>query len=310
MSSQVSSNSTMSVSEDDALPFLYRLVLLSIYSLVLVIGTIGLGLIIHILQNNMRSVITIALLNLTLAHLFFLLTVPFRIYYYVAGYWGLGKPLCKVVSSMIHVHMYMAFFFYVVILVIRLLGFRSKKDRYEFYRKLHAFVASVAVWVVVFVVIFPLLYFNYGKEDHEDSTNHNRNKTASNVSQCFQFGSHLKKHDVVKMLNYIMSTVIIIVACVLTALQCHVMILLTRKYGRDCRSHQEFWAQLKSLCFVMVLLVCFAPYHVFRIYYLGNLLQLEAPNEVFLSLTALSCFDMFTFLGRGHCYMCDRGRTV
>uniref|UniRef100_A0A4W5M799 G protein-coupled receptor 141 n=1 Tax=Hucho hucho TaxID=62062 RepID=A0A4W5M799_9TELE len=306
MSSQISSNSTMSGSGPNHLPFHYRLVLLFIYSLVLVTGTIGLGLMIHILQNNMRSAISIALLNLTLAHLFLLLTIPFRVYFYAAGYWGLGKPLCKVVSSMIHVHMYKAFVFYVVILVIRLLGFQSKKDCYKFYRyKFHALIASVALWVVTIVVIFPILYFNYGKEVHENTTNNHTSKMASNDSHCFQFGSHLNNHSGVKKLNYIMSSVIVIVACVLTALQCHVMSHLTRKYGRDCMSHQKFWAQLDSLCFAVVLLVCFMPYHVFRIYYLGHLQQLEHTNEVFLSLTALSCLDMFTFLGRGHCYMCD-----
>lgn len=69
--------------------------------------------------------------------------------------------------------------------------------------------------------------------------------------------------------------------------------------------HQEFWAQLKSLCFAVVLLVCFMSYYMFRNYYLEHLQQLEHTNEVFLSLTALSCLDMFTFLRSGHCYMCD-----
>ncbi|KAK6293029.1 hypothetical protein J4Q44_G00365300 [Coregonus suidteri] len=310
MASQVPSNSTMSGSEpNNPLSSLNRLTLVSIYSLVLVIGNIGLALMIHILQSNMRSVITIALLNLTLAHFLFLLTVPFRIYYYAAGYWGLGKMLCKVVSAMIHVHMYMAFVFYVVILVIRLLGFHSKKDRYEFYRKLHAFGASVAVWVVMFMVIPPILYFKYGTDVHENTTDNKTNKMAANDSYCFQFGSHLETHVGAVVLNYIMSSVIIIVACVMTALQCHVMVLLNRKYGRDCLSHQEFSAQLKSLGFALVLLVCFVPYHVFRMYYLRNL-QLQNTNEVFLSITALSCFDMLTFLGRGHCYTCNRTRSV
>ncbi|XP_055737568.1 probable G-protein coupled receptor 141 isoform X1 [Salvelinus fontinalis] len=306
--SQVSSNSTMS-DELEPLSVLYRLTLVSIYSLVLVIGVIGLALMIHFLQSNMRSVITIAMLNLTLAHFLFLLTVPFRIYYYAAGYWGLGKMLCKVVSAMIHVHMYMAFVFYVVILVIRLLGFHSKKDRYEFYRKLHAFGASVAVWVVMFAVIPPILFFKYGTDFQDNTTNNKTNKMSTNDSHCFQFGNHLEGHIGVRVLNYIMSSVIIIVACVLTALQCHVMVLLIRKYGRDCMSHQEFWAQLKSLCFALVLLVCFVPYHVFRMYYLGHL-YLQNTNEIFLSLTALSCFDMLTFLRRGHCYMRNRARTV
>ncbi|XP_042154534.1 probable G-protein coupled receptor 141 isoform X1 [Oncorhynchus tshawytscha] len=132
LASQVPSNSTMSDKLETM--SILKFTLVSIYSLVLVIGVIGLALMIHILQSNMRSVITIAMLNLTLAHFLFLLTVPFRIYYYAAGYWMLGDMLCRVVSAMIHVHMYMAFVFYVVILVIRLLGFHSKNDRYEFYR--------------------------------------------------------------------------------------------------------------------------------------------------------------------------------
>ncbi|KAL1006609.1 hypothetical protein UPYG_G00074400 [Umbra pygmaea] len=120
--------------DPESLPDTYNIALVFIYSLVLVIGFIGLGLMIHILKYNMRSVITIAMLNLSLAHLLFLLTVPFRIYYYYTNNWGLGHPLCRAISAMIHVHMYLVFVFYIVILIIRLLGFHSKKDSYEFYR--------------------------------------------------------------------------------------------------------------------------------------------------------------------------------
>ncbi|XP_010888476.2 probable G-protein coupled receptor 141 [Esox lucius] len=297
-----------SVHVDMALP--YRIALVCIYSLVLIIGTAGLGLMIHIVNSNMRSVIIIAMLNLSLAHLFFLVTVPFRIYYYSIDYWGLGEPLCKFTSAMIHMHMYLVFVFYVVILIIRLLGFHSKKDRYEFYRKLHAFGASVAVWVLVSMVVWPVLYIKYGKMHTDNTTGHSNNTTghSNNHTRCFRFGKGLCQKKV-QVLNYILSSVTVIAASVLFALQCHVVFILVRKYGRDCTSHQEFWAQLKSLCIAMVLLVCFVPYQAFRIHYLRNL-HLEDLNEVFLSFTALSCGDMLTFLGRRHCNLCDRIRTA
>ncbi|KAM6977683.1 putative G-protein coupled receptor 141 [Aplochiton taeniatus] len=285
----------------------HRGFLLAVYSVVLVSGAIGVSLAVHILQSNMRSVTTVAVLNLVFAHLLFLLTVPLRIYYYATMDWGLGPSLCKLASSMIHIHMYLAFVLYVVILVTRLLAFYGKAEPVEFYQKLHALGASLVVWVLVLVAVPCILHYSYGKEKKGGPDGgHPTPRHSSNRTSCFRYGNRLREEKHARVFNYIASSVIVAVACALTGLQAFVLVLLRRKYGQECTAQQVFWAQLKSFFFALVMLVCFVPYHMFRLHYVTNVEGLEERNEVFLSLTALCCFDMLTFMRRNPCCVCDR----
>ncbi|XP_056155173.1 probable G-protein coupled receptor 141 [Lampris incognitus] len=293
----------------------YHGFLLFIYSVVLVSGISGVGLMAQILWSSVKSLTTIAVLNLIFAHFIFLLTVPFRMYYYATHCWSLSFGWCKIVSSMIHIHMYMSFIFYVIILVTRLLTFYHKTKQTEFQWKLHALVISIMVWLLVIIVVPCVVYFLYGVQDKETQSNNNSsctNKTGAatnnSTGNCFHFGKFMCLWNN-KMFNYATSVMIIIVAMVLTALQARVLVVVRRKYGRGWASQQVFWASLKSLCFALIMTVCFVPYHIFRLYYLQNI-DLEAINEVFLSITTFTCLDMLTFMGRGSCYMCCKGQSV
>ncbi|XP_019943390.1 probable G-protein coupled receptor 141 [Paralichthys olivaceus] len=277
--------------------YVYRTVLLAINVLVLVSGTISLSLMMHILKSSSTSITSIAVLNLIFAHFIFLITVPFRIYYYVSGNWELGHSWCKVVSSMIHIHMYMSFFLYVIILITRLLTFYRKAEQLAPFRSIHALLVSAAVWVMVLSTVPFVIHFAYGKNQEKNLTQ------TTNETVCFKFGKHIHKVFGATVVNYVVSTLIIVVAAVLTALQANVLRVLYRRHRQGCISQQDFGAQLKSMCFALIMVVCFIPYHMFRLYYLEHI-NLQQVNEVLLSLTTFNCLDMLTFLGRRNCYMC------
>lgn len=280
-------------------PTKYHPVLLAINAVVLVSGTISLSLMMHILKSSSTSLTSIAVLNLIFAHFIFLITVPFRIYYYINSSWNLGHGWCKVVSVMIHVHMYMSFIFYVIILITRLLAFYRKAEQLAPFRSIHALLGSAAVWGAVLIIAPLVIKFTYGK------------KSAHKVNTtCFEFGQSITQEYGAVVVNYIVSTLIIVVTVVLTALQANVLRVLYGKHRQGCISQQDFGAQLKSLCFALIMVVCFVPYHMFRIYYVQNVDPLQHLNEVFLSVTTLNCLDMFTFLGRRTCYMCFFRRAV
>lgn len=277
----------------------YRQPLLVIYSVVLLTGTISLSLMIYIIKSNMKSVTSIAVLNLIFTHFIFLLTVPFRICYYITFKWSFSLGWCKTVSSMIHTHMYMSFIFYVIILIMRLMAFYNKDQWIACFQRIHALLVSAVVWIVVLVSVPFVTAFSYGKGGN---TGEEKNNT-----RCFEFGKHITFSATV--LNYIISTVIIVVAIVLTALQANVFRILYKKDRQGCTSHQqEFGAQFKSLCFALIMVVCFIPYHMFRLYYVNHIQSLEGINEVFLSLTTFNCLDMLTFMGRRTCYRCCPGK--
>jgi G protein-coupled receptor 141 len=242
---------------------------------------------------NSRSVTTTAVINLVLVHGVFLLTVPFRLTYLIKKTWLFGLPFCRFVSAMLHIHMYLTFLFYVVILVIRYLIFFKHKDKVEFYRKLHAVAASTAMWLLVIVIVVPLVISQYG------------NKGKYNEQHCFKFQKELIQ-DYVQIINYMIVIFVIATAMILLVVQVFIIVSMVRKLHHSFLSHQEFWAQLKNLFFIGIILVCFLPYQFFRLYYLHIVAHskdcndnVAYYNEIFLSVTAISCCDLLLFVFGG-----------
>ncbi|NXI53251.1 GP141 protein, partial [Chloroceryle aenea] len=281
-------------STDDSCAFTHSnimsAILITIYSIALAGGGIGAIMMSFVLvKMNTLSVTTTAIVNLVVVHSLLLFTVPFRLHYYIKRTWIFKMPFCKMVSAMVHIHMYLTFLFYVITLVIRWLIFFQWKDKVEFYRKLHAIAASAAVWVFVMVFVVPVLYFEYGRSG------------SYNDTICFKFQEELQQESV-KALNYTIIVAVACVTCVLLGLQIFILVKVSRKFSTSLWSHQEFWAQVKNLIFICVIIICFLPYHLFRAYYIQHVKDtelLESYNEVFLSLTALSCLDLLSFVLSG-----------
>ncbi|KAF4089628.1 hypothetical protein AMELA_G00069620 [Ameiurus melas] len=267
------------------LPDEYRISLVVLYLFVFIGGIIGVIMMSSTLMSNMLSVTRVSVINLLVVHVMFLLTVPFRVYYYVSSHWELGFIFCKLVSSMLLVHMYLSFIFYAIILCTRYLAYFQWRHRLEFYRDLHAVIASVTIWVIIVAIVIPSTVITYGSG------------ATTNGSQCFAFGIALN-HTNVKVLNIIICVVVLLIWLMLASCQCYILWCVCRKHGKVSLAHQEFWAQIKSLCFVLIMLICYVPYQAFRIYYAYIYWQgLEKVNEVFLAVTAFSCFDMLVFAG-------------
>ncbi|MEE6512375.1 hypothetical protein FKM82_019330 [Ascaphus truei] len=259
-------------------------ILITIYTAVLIGGLIGITLMCFFLcRTNTRTITTTVVINLVAVHSIFLLTVPFRIAFYIQKKWHFGLNFCKLVSAMIHIHMYLSFVFYVTTLSIRYLSFFKHRDKIEFYRKLHAVVASGAVWTVVLVVIMPPFFLRYGKNSRSEN------------GSCFHFQGEFENINV-KALNYVSITTVLVVVCFLLALQIFIIVKVVKKLQGSAFAHQEFWAQLKSLFFILIMIVCFVPYHMFRIYYIQHTHRYNYYNEIFLSVTAFSCFDLLSFV--------------
>ncbi|XP_004939586.1 probable G-protein coupled receptor 141 isoform X2 [Gallus gallus] len=267
-----------------------RAILITVYSVAFAGGGIGSTAMSFVLvKMNSLSVTTTAIINLVVVHGLLLLTVPFRLHYYVNKEWIFHIPFCKMVSAMVHIHMYLTFLFYVITLVIRWLVFFQWKDKVEFYRKLHAIAASVAVWVIVIIFMVPVFCIQYGRSGTYDD------------KACFKFHKELKQ-DSVKILNYLIIAAVALITSVLLGLQIFILVKVSRKLSTSLWSHQEFWAQVKNLIFICVIIICFLPYHLFRAYYIkyvSDSEHLESYNEVFLSLTSLSCLDLLFFVLSG-----------
>ncbi|XP_028607011.2 putative G-protein coupled receptor 141 [Podarcis muralis] len=266
-----------------------HIALITIYTAVFIGGVCGvIKMSFLLLKMNALSVTTTAIINLVVVHSLFLVTVPFRVYYYATKKWIFGTIFCKVVSGMLHFHMYLTFLFYMIFLVIRCLIFFQWKDKVEFYRNLHAVATSIAVWVLAIVIVVPVLFCWYGKTG-----------VYANVT-CFEFQQEFSSAPV-KAVNYIVIAVMVAIICTLLGLQVFMIRKVVKTLSGSLWSYQEFQAQLKSLFFIGILMFCFLPSHFFRIYFIQHVddKRLNSVNEICLSITAISCLDLFLFVITG-----------
>ncbi|NXY18510.1 GP141 protein, partial [Atrichornis clamosus] len=255
-------------------------VLIFLYIISLAGGALGVVMMSQqLFQRRSQSVMTIIIISLLVLHTFLLLSIPFRLSYYILREWKFGKFACRLVSATIYLHMYATFTFYTAIIIIRLFCLE--------FGKCYTTAWVGAVWLVGVLVITPVLLSYYGTSN------------TYNSSECFQFQRELQEAHMV-ITNYCLVGILVSACAVLTVIQLTVIYRLAVKYWPDINSYVEFRAQVKSLFFILVTLICFMPHHVFRVYYIQNYHhdkdhKLLLYNEVFLALTTMCCLDMLCF---------------
>ncbi|XP_069815793.1 probable G-protein coupled receptor 141 [Dendropsophus ebraccatus] len=258
-------------------------ILITIYIIIFIGGITGISLMAFLITGENRlSVTNTSVINLVAVHSIFLISVPFRIAYYVQRRWNYGLFFCKIVSAMIHVHIYVSFIFYVIMLSMRYISFFKKKKRIEFYRTLHSVGVSGAMWIVISIIILPSVFTQYG------------NSASFNDTECFQFQDAFQSQAVI-VVNYLFSSIIFTVVSCLLCVQMYIIINVLKQVQRPILAYHETWAQLKSLFFILVMITCFFPFHMLKIYYMDHAKECFYINEICLSITALSCLDFLLF---------------
>ncbi|XP_060680197.1 probable G-protein coupled receptor 141 [Hemiscyllium ocellatum] len=262
----------------------HQSVLIALYSIMFAGGVIGASIMLCRILKNDKNSKSFIIINLLLAHVIFLITVPFRISYYAIKEWKFGLVFCKLVSAIMHIHMYLTFAFYVIIIITRLLNVFQKRKKREAYKPWKVLVLSVVLWLVVTVIILPVFLRRYGGSLEYDE-NH-----------CFHFEI---SSETVKQINYILICITICTITILLIWQIGIMSNLAFKHGSQTCAHQIFRAQLKTLTFILIMFVFFVPYLGFRAYYIKESKNCSSImytlNEAGLSITGMSCFDLLIF---------------
>lgn len=266
-----------------------RMILIIIYGMVLLGGTIGTVLMSRLMfKRKSRSVMATIVLNIIVLHSILLVSLPFRLSYYVLNVWELGSFTCRLVSSIVYCHMYFTFVFYVAIVILRLLIYFNKLQMQEL-QKYHVVVLSIFIWMVGSLIFLPIFFLLYGIDP------------SYSGYRCFEFHKDLNRSKVI-IVNYSLIVVMITVVMTLFLIQVGVIVQLIRALWPGMWTHQEFRAQIKSFFFLIVIVVCFVPHHAFRVHFIQNYSgtensELVLYNEVFIALTTLCCLDMLCFIG-------------
>ncbi|XP_022371010.1 probable G-protein coupled receptor 141 [Enhydra lutris kenyoni] len=267
-----------------------RMILITLYSMVLLGGTMGTVLMSRMMcKRKSQSMIAMIILNIIVLHSVLLISLPFRLSYYILGVWEFGSFLCRLVSSIIYGHMYFTFVFYVAIVILRLLVY-FKTLQMQKLQKYHMVVLSIVIWTMGSLVFWPILLLQYGIHP-----------SYSEKPRCFEFYKDLNRGELI-ILNYSMIVIMISTVVILFLIEMGVIVQLIKALWPDMWAHQDYRAQIKSFFFLLVIVVCFIPHHVFRVHFIQNYSEIDNSelvlyNEIFVALTTVCCLDMVCFIG-------------
>ncbi|XP_004685671.1 PREDICTED: probable G-protein coupled receptor 174 [Condylura cristata] len=223
------------------------------YTVILVPGLIGNILALWVFYGYMKETkrAVIYMINLALADLLQVLSLPLRIFYYLNYDWPFGPVLCMFCFYLKYVNMYASIYFLVCISVRRFcfliypLRYHDCKQKYDLY-------ISVAGWLIICLacLIFPLLRIN------DDSTSDNKTKCFVDLpTRTVNLVQSVAIMTIGEMIGFVTPLMVILYCTWKTVLS------LQDKYP----VLQDFGEKKKALKMILtcagVFLICFAPYH-------------------------------------------------
>ncbi|XP_056131137.1 P2Y purinoceptor 1-like [Lampris incognitus] len=223
----------------------------TVYVIVFVVGTFFnlWGLRSMYTDWNKVGNINIFMLNLGVADLLYLCTLPFLVAYYAQNSkWTFGQTFCKVTRFCFNLNLYGSIGFLTCISVYRYLGIVHPMKVMGKIRSRHSTAISLLVWVLVFIQILPDMFFDKAPKNASDTC---YDTTANHLIKYYL------SYSIAWTITGFAIPLLIILAC-----YGHIIVVLATN-GNDN-------SLLKQRCLKLVVLllllfsICFIPYHVFR----------------------------------------------
>ncbi|XP_037643024.1 P2Y purinoceptor 1-like [Sebastes umbrosus] len=193
--------------------------------------------------------INIFMLNLGLADLLYLFTLPFLVHYYAqSSKWVFGQTFCKVTRFCFNLNLYGSIGFLTCISIYRYLGIVHPMRVMGKINSRHSLAISVLVWILVIAQILPDMFFDKNDLERPDS--------------CFDTTSNdMIEYYLPYSLGWTVTGFAVPLVIILVCYG-HVIVVLATKANVN--------PLLKSRCLKMVVFlvilfsICFIPYHVFK----------------------------------------------
>ncbi|XP_035999135.1 lysophosphatidic acid receptor 6-like [Fundulus heteroclitus] len=235
-----------------------------IFTLVFAVGLLfnAMAAYIFLCTLNTRNETTTYMLNLVVSDTLFVLSLPFRIAYFIKRDWVFGSVLCKISVSLFYTNMYGSILFLTCISMDRFLAivhpFRSQGIR----TKRNARLACLAVWVMVLCGSIPTGILL-------DTSSNNTDSSSNSTNFCFEnYSKNQWKAELSRVVIFI-ETVGFILPLAINVF-CSVMVLRTlRSPTTISRGGSLNKAKILRMIVVHLLVFCFCfiPYNVNLIFY-------------------------------------------
>lgn len=223
-----------------------------VYVIVFIFGTVFNVWGLKSVYNGWRKMgnLNIFVLNLGIADLLYVFTLPFLVTYYAQkSTWTFGHAFCKVTRFCFNLNLYGSIGFLTCISIYRYLGIVHPMKVMGKIRTRHSIAISAGVWTLVLILILPDMFF--------DKTQ--RNATSQS---CYDTTEDSR---VEQYLPYSLGwTITGFAVPLLIILTCYGHIVLVLATNPNVN------AMLKQRCLKLVIVltmlfaICFIPYHIFR----------------------------------------------
>ncbi|KAM6216654.1 platelet-activating factor receptor [Rhynchocyon petersi] len=232
------------------------------YSIIFVLGVIANGYVLWVFArlypSKKLNEIKIFMLNLTVADLLFLVTLPlWIIYYYNHGNWTLPKFLCNVAGCFFFINTYCSVAFLGVITYNRFQAVTRPIKTAQATTRKRGIALSFIIWVATVAAASYFLVM--------DSTNKVLNKDGSkNNTRCFE---HYEKHSVPVLVIHIFIVCSFFLVFIIIFF-CNVIIIhtLLNQPAPVQRNAEVKRRALWMVCTVLaVFIICFVPHHIVQL---------------------------------------------
>ncbi|XP_078025907.1 P2Y purinoceptor 1-like [Epinephelus lanceolatus] len=226
-----------------------------VYIIVFIIGLVANGWGLKSLLHNWKKlkIISVFVLNLGLADILYLLTVPFLVvYYFMKSKWIFGDAFCKITRFCFNLNLYGSIGFLTCISVYRYLAVVHPARVMGRITVTHSVIISVMVWLLVSVQSLPDMFYikRYSKP------------YGNNTEKCFDTTDNIYVESYLKYTLGWTLTGFCIPFLITLGCYGHVIVVLCRTNTTHKVLKQR---SLKLLCILILLFsVCYIPYHVFK----------------------------------------------
>ncbi|XP_062049184.1 platelet-activating factor receptor [Lepus europaeus] len=233
-----------------------------VYSIIFVLGVVANGYVLwvfaHLYPSKKLNEIKIFMVNLTVADLLFLITLPlWIIYYHNQGNWILPKFLCNLAGCLFFINTYCSVAFLGVITYNRFQAVTQPIQTAQATTRKRGISLSLVIWVSISAAASYFLIL--------DSTNVVAGQAGSgNVTRCFE---HYEKGSVPVLLIhiFIVASFFIVFLIILTCNLVIIRTLLTQPVQQP-RNAEVKRRALWMVCTVLaVFIICFVPHHVVQL---------------------------------------------
>ncbi|XP_010892471.2 C-X-C chemokine receptor type 3.1 [Esox lucius] len=259
------------------------------YSLTLVLGLLGNGLVLVVLVKRRRSwsVTDTFILHLAVADTLLLLTLPLWAAQAAAG-WSFGTPLCKITGAMFTINFYCGIFLLACISLDRYLSVVHAVQMYSRRKPWMVQVSCLSVWLLSLFLSIPDWYFLEPIRD----TRREKVECVHNypISSQSGFDWRLASRLLYHILGFLLPSAVLIF--------CYSYILVRLLHGSQGAQKQR--AVRVILALVLVFFLCWTPYNITLMVdtlHANNTIEdtCETLNALDIAMTATSS------LGYLHC---------